>query len=125
VEVALARFRAAPFTPPDRAEVDAALGAELTQALLARGDLVKMSDTILLDRAAYREAVGRVLAHLRARETLTVAEARDLLGATRKYTLALFERLDERHITARRGDDRVAGHAAAAAQARLDAGDLP
>lgn len=125
VEALLARFRAAPFTPPDWAEVEEALGPELTQALLARGDLVKMSDTILLDREAYREAARRILEHLGAHEAITVAEARDLLGATRKYTLALFERLDERHITARRGDDRVAGREAAAAGARLAAGDLP
>lgn len=121
----LARFRAAPFTPPDWAEVEGALGAELTQALLARGDLVKMSDAVLLDREAYREAARRILEHLRAHEAITVAEARDLLGATRKYTLALFERLDERHITERRGDDRTAGRDAKAAWARLEAGDLP
>ncbi len=125
VKAMLARFRAAPFTPPDWAEVEGALGAELTQALLARGDLVKMSDTILLDREAYREAARRVLEYLRAHGAITVAEARDLLGATRKYTLALFERLDERHITARRGDDRVAGRDADAAWMRLEAGDLP
>jgi selenocysteine-specific elongation factor len=125
VEAMLARFRAAPFTPPDWAEIEGALGPELTQALLARGDLLKMSDTILLDREAYREATRRILAHLRTHEAITVAEARDLLGATRKYTLALFERLDERHITARQGDDRVAGREAGAAWARLEAGDLP
>ncbi len=125
VEAMLARFRAAPFTPPDWVDVEEALGPELTQALVARGDLVKMSDTILLDREAYREAARRILEHLRAHEAITVAEARDLLGATRKYTLALFERLDERHITARRGDDREAGRDAAAAWARLAAGDLP
>jgi selenocysteine-specific elongation factor len=124
-EAMLARFRAAPFTPPDWAEVEGALGAELTQALVARGDLVKMSDTVLLDREAYREAARRILAHLRAHGAMTVAEARDLLGATRKYTLALFERLDERHITERRGDDRVAGREAEAAWARLEAGAMP
>ncbi|HEX9035667.1 MAG TPA: selenocysteine-specific translation elongation factor [Ktedonobacterales bacterium] len=121
----LARFRAAPFTPPDSAEVEAALGSELTQALVARGDLVKVSENILLDREAYREAARRVLERLRANGAITVAEARDLLGATRKYTLAIFERLDERRITARRGDDRVAGREADAAWARLESGDLP
>ena len=125
MDAMLARFRAAPFTPPDWAEVEAALGEELAQALVARGDLVKVSDAILLDRESYREAARRILAHLRAHEAITVAQARDLLGATRKYTLALFERLDERHITARRGDDRVAGREADAAWARLESNDLP
>lgn len=108
----LARFRAAPFTPPTRDEVEETLGGELTAALIERGALVKISDAILLDRAAYVEATRRILAHLRAHDRITVAEARDLLGATRKYTLALFESLDERHITLRQGDDRIAGRSA-------------
>lgn len=120
----LARFQSAPFTPPDAAEVERELGPELTQALIARGDLVKVSDTVLLDHAAYREAARRILAHLRAHGAITVAEARDLLGATRKYTLALFERLDAAHLTARNGDDRVAGREAEATWARLEAGDF-
>jgi len=112
VEATLARFRAAPFTPPTRDEVEDTLGGELTAALIERGALVKLSDSILLDRDAYIEATRRILAHLRAHDRITVAEARDLLGATRKYTLALFESLDERHITLRQGDDRVQGRAA-------------
>ncbi len=110
-DVMLARFHAAPFTPPTRDEVEGALGGELTAALIEQGALVKLSDSILLDRDAYIEATRRILAHLRAHERITVAEARDLLGATRKYTLALFESLDERHITLRQGDDRILGRA--------------
>ncbi|HUY78942.1 MAG TPA: selenocysteine-specific translation elongation factor [Ktedonobacterales bacterium] len=108
----LARFRAAPFTPPTRDEVEDTLSGELTAALIERGALVKLSAAILLDHAAYVEATRRILAHLRAHDRITVAEARDLLGATRKYTLALFESLDERHITLRQGDDRIAGRSA-------------
>ena len=116
----LARFRAAPFAPPTRAEVEDALGPELTQALLDRGDLVRVGEGILLEPAALDEAARHVLGHLRAHETITVAEARDLLDTTRKYMLAIFEYLDDQRVTERRGDDRTLGHGAAAAQARLD-----
>ena len=109
VAALLARFRAAPFTPPTRPEVDDELGTELTNLLIEQGTLVKLNDEIVLERAAYEEAVRRILAHLRANDRITVAEARDLLGATRKYTLAIFAHLDERHLTARQGDDRVLG----------------
>lgn len=105
----LARFRQEPFSPPTRAEVEEALGAELTTALVEQGQLVKVSDLILLDRDAYAEAVRRVVGRLRAHGTLTVADARDLLGTTRKYMLAIFEHLDDRRITRRHGDDRVLG----------------
>ncbi len=119
IDALLARFRAAPFTPPTRTEVEAELGPELAQALLDRGDLIKVNDSILLERPALDEATRRILTHLRAHETITVAEARDLLDTTRKYMLAIFEYLDERRITERLGDDRTLGREAAAAEARL------
>ena len=37
----------------------------------------------------------------------TVAQARDLLGASRKYVVALLEELDRRRVTRRIGDERV------------------
>lgn len=119
IDALLARFHAAPFTPPTRADVEDELGPELAQALLDRGDLVKVSDSILLERDALDEATRRILAHLRAHETITVAEARDLLDTTRKYMLAIFEYLDDRRITARLGDDRTLGREAATVEARL------
>jgi selenocysteine-specific elongation factor len=109
VDAMLARFRREPFGPPTRAEVEEALGQEVTAALLDQGTLVKVTDAILLERAAYEEAVARIVAFLRTHDTLTVADARDLLATTRKYMLAIFEHLDERRITRRQGDDRVLG----------------
>ncbi len=112
VDALLRQFHANPFSPPGRAEVEAAVGPEVTATLIEQGTLVKVSDSVLLTRDAYDEAIRRILAHLRAHNTITVAEARDLLGTTRKYMLALMEHLDERRITRRQGDDRVPGPAA-------------
>jgi selenocysteine-specific elongation factor len=109
VAAILERFQRDPFGPPTRLEVESALGPELTSALISQGTLVKVTDTILLERSAYDEAVARLVGHLRAHPTLTVAEARDLLGTSRKYMLAIFEHLDERRITRRSGDDRILG----------------
>jgi selenocysteine-specific elongation factor len=105
----LQRFRATPFAPPTRAEAESAIGPEALAALIARGELVRMSADIVLDRAAYQEAVRRLVAHLRTHDRISVAEARDLLATSRKYMLAIFERLDERRITVRADDDRVLG----------------
>lgn len=122
VAAMLERFRREPFGPPTRPEVEEALGAEVTAVLLERGTLVKISDAILLDRDAYAEAVRRIVTYLRARETITVADARDLLGTTRKYMLAILEHLDERRITRRAGDDRVLGPNAPAADSADSSG---
>jgi selenocysteine-specific elongation factor len=109
VDALLARFRQEPFAPPTRLEVEDALGAEVTALLVEQGVLVRLNDSVLLERSAYVEALRRMVEHLRTHESLTVADARDLLGTTRKYMLALFEHTDERRYTVRRGDDRVLG----------------
>ena len=113
VESLLVRMRAQPFTPPGRDEIEAEVGAEVVFALLERGTLVRVTDGILLESAAYREARHRVIEYLREHGRMTVAEGRDLLGATRKYMLAILEHLDERKVTRRVGDDRMLGPGAA------------
>ena len=112
VDTLLRQIKENPFSPPGRAEIEAALGPEVTAALIEQGTLVKISDAVLFSRDAYDEAIRRILAHLRAHQTITVAQARDLLDTSRKYMLALLEHLDERRITRRQGDDRVLGPAA-------------
>jgi selenocysteine-specific elongation factor len=106
----LRAFHAEPFSPPTRAEAELAIGAggaEVVAALVERGDLLRMNAEILLEREAYHEAVRRIVAHLRAHGRISVAEGRDLLATSRKYMLAIFERLDERRITIRDGDERI------------------
>jgi len=56
--------------------------------------------------------VERVTEHLRRHGTITVAEARDLFGTSRRYVLPLLEHLDQRRVTRRQGDERVLGAAA-------------
>jgi selenocysteine-specific elongation factor len=114
VDALLRQFQENPFSPPGRAEVEAAVGSEVTAALLEQGALVKVSETMLLTPDAYKESIRRVVAHLREHGTITVAQARDLLNTTRKYMLVMLEHLDERRITRRVGDDRVLGPAAEA-----------
>jgi selenocysteine-specific elongation factor len=57
----------------------------------------------------YDEAVARLVQYLRVHGKMTVAEARDVLGATRKYILPLLEHMDALKITRRMGDERVLG----------------
>ncbi|HLL80404.1 MAG TPA: SelB C-terminal domain-containing protein, partial [Ktedonobacteraceae bacterium] len=115
VEQLLRQFRDHPFAPPGRAEVEAQVGSEVLLALIEQGILVRVgnaADTALFLRESYDEAVRKLLAYLREHGTMTAAEARDVLGTTRKYILPLLEHLDERRITRRTGDERVLGPAA-------------
>ena len=112
VERLLQTFRAHPYTPPGRVEIEVEVGSEVLGALLERGTLVRLgsvADAVFFLRESYDEAVHRLVSYLREHETMTAAEARDLLGTTRKYILPLLEHLDERRITRRLGDQRVLG----------------
>ena len=98
----LAALRSQPFSPPALDGDD-----DLLSYLEGRGDVVWVGEGIVFAAEAYREMVGRVVAHLRERQTVTLAQVRDLLGTSRKYAQALLEHMDEERITRRVGDERV------------------
>ena len=95
----------APFAPPAPSDVP---NDEL-RLLVRQGRLVESSG-IHFAATAIAEA-ARVVARLLADqpEGITVAEARDAWGTTRKYALALLARLDSTGVTRRRDDLRIAG----------------
>jgi selenocysteine-specific elongation factor len=109
VEKLLRRFRESPFTPPVRDEAEAMVGAEVLGALIEQGRLVKLGEGVLFLRETYNEAIAILLTYLREHGKMTVAEARDILGATRKYILPLLEHMDALKLTQRRGDERILG----------------
>ncbi|HEV2660932.1 MAG TPA: SelB C-terminal domain-containing protein, partial [Ktedonobacteraceae bacterium] len=106
VERLLQLFREQPYTPPGRAEAEALTEPEVVAALIEQGSLVRVGEGVLFLRETYDEALTRVVAYLREHGKITVAEARDMLGATRKYILPLLEQMDAQHITRRVGDER-------------------
>jgi len=107
VDELLALFRRQPYTPPSVADVEAQLSSDLLAALLEQGQMVKVSDDVLFLNETYQEMVQRVTEHMRCQGSITIAQVRDMFGASRKYALALMEHLDERRITRRVGDARV------------------
>jgi selenocysteine-specific elongation factor len=103
----LCLFRENPYTPPARSDAEAMVGAEVLAALIEQGQLVKLGENILFLRATCDAAIAAIVDYLRAHGTITAAQARDLLGGTRKYILPLLEYMDAQKITRRRGDERV------------------
>jgi selenocysteine-specific elongation factor len=101
----LAIARAGRYAPPAADGVDRAELRELVRRgfLVERDGVVFHGDTI--------DDAGRVAASLLAEhpDGFTVAQFRDAIGASRKYTLPLVAELDARAITRRRGDLRIGG----------------
>ena len=101
----VARFAADPFNPPDP---DPADQAEIRE-LIRRGDLVSQSGVVFAASAIDEAAtiVARLLVD--QPDGITVADARDAWGTTRKFAIPLITRLDETGVTRRRDDLRIAG----------------
>jgi len=99
-------LEASPFAPPAPADVGAS--PAVVRALTRAGTIVDLDGVVFatsaLDRA--RAEIARLVIE---RETITVADVRDLLGASRKYALPLINRMDAEGVTRRRGDLRIPG----------------
>jgi selenocysteine-specific elongation factor len=107
IDELMAQFAASPYSTPSVAECEAAIGLEALNVLLDEGRLVRVSETVLFLADTYREMVERVVAHIEAEGSITVAQVRDMFQASRKYALALMEHLDDQRVTKRVGDERV------------------
>ncbi len=100
-------IRSHPDAPPSVKETSAMVGDDVLQALIERGDLIQLSPEVVLDAHTYSEWTRQIEAFARREGSITVGQARDLLGSSRKYVLALLEHLDEAGTTRRVGDERV------------------
>ena len=98
-----------PFAPPSLAEAmeKSGAGAEVVRALERKGDIVRVSDDVAFTRDAYEGAVALVKEMIASGGSVTVAQLRDRMGASRRPVLALLEHLDSRRVTRRVGDARV------------------
>ena len=97
------------FAPPSLPEAMQQTGAgdELVRALAQRGDIVRVSDDIAFSKDGYESAVAMVKEIIAANGSVTVAQLRDRMAASRRPVLALLEHLDAQRVTRRVGDSRV------------------
>lgn len=107
VDALLAAFRRQPYTPPSMADAVAQTDAEIISGLVYQGTLVRLSEDVLLLRETYEEMVAGIVEYIKTHGSMTVAQVRDRYNTSRKYALALMERLDELKVTRRVGDERV------------------
>ena len=102
----LAALDAVPFSPPAPAEVGGS--PEIVRGLLREGLLVDLDGTIFT-ATAVEKAHEVVREGFERHGSLTVSQARDLLGSSRKYVLAILAHFDAEGVTRRRGDERFPG----------------
>ena len=105
----LREFARAPYLPPTTGQALEWVTGDVLNSLIERGDLVRISDDVLLAPDVLREWIAFARDTLGRGETLTVAVLRDRFQTTRRYALDFLERLDALGITRRAGDERVLG----------------
>jgi selenocysteine-specific elongation factor len=97
--------------PPSLAELEARHGAtadlqQLLGVLVARGRIVKVSSELYFTSEAVSAIRAQLQAHLQAHARITAAEFRDLISASRKYSIPLLDFFDRSGLTVRIGDYR-------------------
>ena len=109
----VAKFRemglqaAAPEDIASTAGVDRTTARKIIQMLVKDQVLVKINDTLILDRAAVQKLIADVKARKPANPRLGVGEFKALTGLSRKHAVPLLEYLDGQRVTRRVGEERV------------------
>lgn len=112
IEAALERAR---FQPPDLKQLAEALKIPANQlqrlrpvllAMEREGRVVKIATDLYFSRAAADGARAKLIEYLKTHGEITAATFRDLLGASRKFAIALLDHFDHSGVTTRVGDVR-------------------
>jgi selenocysteine-specific elongation factor len=103
----------AEFQPPDLKQLAEAMGLNdlarirtVLGALERERRVARIATDLYFSAAALKMARERLEAHLASHPEITAAEFRDLLGASRKFSIALLDYFDHSGVTIRVGDAR-------------------
>ena len=80
---------------------------QVLESLVNTGKLVRVEEKILLHADYYHKALTLAKEHVDQNGQITLAEMRDLMGASRKFAVAVLEYWDKRGITKKVGDART------------------
>jgi selenocysteine-specific elongation factor len=106
IDELLAQFSDNPTSPPSVIDCKAAVGEEIYNALLSLNRLIQLSGEVVFTPETYQTMIKEIKKKITKDGPITVAQARDMFGSSRKYMLAFLERLDAEGITIRDGDVR-------------------
>lgn len=80
---------------------------QVLESLVNTGKLVRVEEKILLHADYYNKALTLAKEHVDQNGQITLAEMRNLMGASRKFAVAVLEYWDKRGITKKVGDART------------------
>jgi len=80
---------------------------QITEDMVSEGILVKLNYRYYMHSKAWKKAMDLFHEHMEDNDSITLAQMRDLLNSSRKYTVLILEALDELKITRLDGDARV------------------
>jgi selenocysteine-specific elongation factor len=113
----LTELKTCGLSAPSSAELAASAGLSepdtlrVLEALVESGELQLLVSGIYLSAETMAKSRAAVINFLRQHPQMNIAEARELLGASRKYLVPFLEQLDREGITLRKNDFRVLGRA--------------
>ena len=97
-----------PLEPPSRKELAPdPLSQRALRFLIETGEVVELSEEVVLSAADFKRATDSIKTLLRARGAATVSELRQALATSRRIMVPLLEKLDRDGVTLRQGDRRV------------------
>ena len=88
-------------------KLDRNTARKLIQLMVKENSLVKISEEMLVHRAAMDKLIADVKALKSKNPKMGVGEFKDLTGVSRKFAIPLLEYLDRQRITRRVGDERM------------------
>ena len=107
------RFRALGLQAPSADEIirdlqlDQAPARKILQLMVKDQTVVKITEGMLVDRAALQKLIDDVRALKPAHKSFGVKEFKELTGLSRKFVVPLLEYLDTQRVTRRIGDERL------------------
>jgi len=102
----LEKFSQNPNLPPSVSGCREEVGEEIYNALLSLKRLKQISPEVVFTPETHQKMIVEIREKLQDNGTITVAQARDHFGSSRKFILAFLEKLDAEGITVREGDVR-------------------
>jgi selenocysteine-specific elongation factor len=98
-----------PTNPPNEKTLISQIagGKEIIDFLIQEGEIVKLSDGILLESKNYDIMKNKLIDFLKINDSISIAQVRELLGISRKYIIPLLNKLDGEKITQRKENVRI------------------
>ncbi len=108
-EEILKEFTDNKFMPPNVYDIleKGSTKEEVFNYLVDQGTIVHLKEDLFFLASAVEKAEKLLINHLKQEDTITLAEFRDILDSSRKYTLALLEHFDHNNVTKRIGEERT------------------